>query len=55
MTYTERDDKQDKSYDERSDAGGTEAAEGSSKDKLPFMPAQDDESPLGSTDQHSDA
>ncbi len=55
MTYTERDDKHDKSYSETSEDAGQAAPERSSRDKLPLAPAQDDESPLGSTDQHSDA
>ncbi len=55
MNYTERNDKHDKPHDESPESTDGEAAGGSSKHKLPFAPADDDESPLGSTDQHSDA
>ncbi len=55
MTYTRRDDKHDKSYDESVENDHEAGSEGSSKHKLPFAPASDDDSPLGSTDQHSDA
>ncbi|MDQ2895560.1 MAG: hypothetical protein M3Y09_07935 [Actinomycetota bacterium] len=51
MTYTERDENQDKTLEndiERQD-------ESKAKHKLPFMPDADDDTPLGSTDQHSDA
>ncbi len=54
MNYTQRDDKHDKKLDEESGAP-SEGSEGASKHKLPFLPASDDDSPLGSTDQHSDA
>jgi hypothetical protein len=39
------------------DSGGTgaENQEGGSKDKLPFLPSSDDDTPLGDTDQHSEA
>ncbi len=51
MTYTKRDDNRDKTLEsdtERED-------ENKSKHKLPFMPDADDDTPFGSTDQHSDA
>jgi hypothetical protein len=51
MTYTDRDENQDKTLE--SDAEREE--ERKSKHKAPFMPDSDDDSPLGSTDQHSDA
>ncbi|MGB9182766.1 MAG: hypothetical protein WCB67_01780 [Solirubrobacteraceae bacterium] len=55
MTYTEDDEKHDKSYAETDENASHETSESSSKHKLPFAPAEDDDSPLGSTDQHSEA
>lgn len=34
---------------------GAEGGSGGSKDKLPLEPSKDDDTPLGDTDQHSDA
>ena len=51
MNKTERDEKQNTSLE--NDAGRED--ESKSKHKAPFMPDFQDDSPLGSTDQHSDA
>ena len=53
MTYTERDDKHDETLSEEERALRKE--ESKPKHKAPFMPDPDDDSPFGSTDQHSDA
>jgi hypothetical protein len=45
-------------HDDRvQDTGGTgaEGGDGGAKDKLPFLPSEDDDTPLGDTDQHSEA
>jgi hypothetical protein len=48
-------DKREHAEDAPEDQPGEPGAEGGSvtDDKLPGMPDKDDESPLGSTDQHS--
>ena len=51
MTSTRRDENQDKALE--SDAERED--ESKAKHKAPFMPDSDDDTPLGSTDQHSDA
>jgi len=51
MTYTERDENQDKTLESEAERED----ESKPKHKLPFMPDSDDDTPLGSTDQHSDA
>jgi hypothetical protein len=51
MTYTSGDENQDKVLEndaERED-------ESKAKHKAPFMPDSEDDTPMGSTDQHSDA
>jgi len=60
MNNTERDEKPNKQYEaeqEHEPDRDKEAAEGSSgsADKPAGMPASDDPSPLGDTDQHSTA
>jgi hypothetical protein len=40
---------------EQRDDVGAEGGASESKDKLPFLPSDDDDTPLGDTDQHSDA
>ena len=54
MTYTERDENQNSVFEDEHEQDRKTNSNGS-KDKLPFAPAKDDKSPLGSTDQHSDA
>jgi len=57
MDETERHEKPDKEHvpeDEHDREGGAEGSS-SAAEKLPGMPASDDDSPLGDTDQHSDA
>ena len=51
MTYTDRDENQDKALESEAEREQEDKA----KHKAPFMPDSDDDSPLGSTDQHSDA
>ena len=53
MNYTERDENQHEasSQEERD----RQPEENSPKHKAPFAPDSSDDSPLGSTDQHSDA
>jgi hypothetical protein len=41
--------------DERDEQAGAQDEPSESKDKLPFLPSGDDDTPLGDTDQHSDA
>jgi hypothetical protein len=58
MNYTERDEKHNDVYsNDQHDRDGEELTAGhsSSAHKLPGTPASDDDSPLGDTDQHSDA
>ncbi len=55
---SERDSGQDEERPPEDQPGepGAEGGSGSpSSDKLPASPSDDDDSPLGSTDQHSDA
>jgi hypothetical protein len=40
---------------ETPDHGDAEDTAGDSADKLPPLPAEDDDTPAGDTDQHSDA
>ncbi len=54
MTNTERDNKQNKPSESESRDRVDEESESGSANKLPAMPAGDDESPLGDTDQHAD-
>jgi hypothetical protein len=56
----ERQREDDAGDEERTDAGDEERTvdtpdSGSSADTLPALPAADDDTPLGDTDQHSDA
>ena len=51
MDKTERDEKQDTTLESEAERED----ESKSKHKAPFMPDSEDDSPLGSTDQHSDA
>ena len=53
MTYTERNDRHDEELSEEERA--RRAEESAPKHKAPFMPDPSDDSPFGSTDQHSDA
>ncbi len=56
---SERDPGEDKERQPEDESGepGAEGGSGSSSssDKLPASPSSEDDSPLGSTDQHSDA
>jgi hypothetical protein len=46
--------REDEAPEDRPDEPGAEGgSESPTKDKLPGMPAKDDQSPLGDTDQHS--
>jgi len=51
MNYTERNENQDKTLENDAEREN----ESKPKHKLPFMPDGDDDTPFGSTDQHSDA
>ncbi len=55
MNNTQRDEKDDRLRDPEPDDREREESSGGSADKLPAMPASDDDSPLGDTDQHSTA
>lgn len=51
----ERRDDQEPPEDHPDEPGAEGGSESDSADRLPGAPAGDDESPLGDTDQHSDA
>ena len=56
MTYTEREEKRDEPYTDRQrEQDELTAGHSSAAHKPPGAPASDDDSPLGDTDQHSDA
>ena len=50
------DEREEPAPEDRPDEPGAEGGSGSeSADKPPAVPARDDDSPVGDTDQHSDA
>ena len=56
MTQPEKDPRDDERRDDHAPGRpGAEGGDAGSADVLPAVPAHDDESPLGDTDQHSDA
>jgi hypothetical protein len=48
-------DEERRPEDQSGEPGAEGGSHGSSSDKLPASPSSDDDSPLGSTDQHSSA
>ncbi len=48
-------DEERRAEDESSEPGAEGGSGSSAADKLPASPSDEDDSPLGSTDQHSDA
>ena len=48
-------DRADESPEDHPNEPGAEGGSSSSDAKVPFDPQEDDDSPLGDTDQHSDA
>jgi len=56
MTHPDKHSRDDERRDDDAPGRpGAEGGDGGSADVLPGAPARDDESPLGDTDQHSDA